>query len=85
VQEQSPPAFIVTVIEPPARQTTVADVIVGSLGLAGVLLLISLALGACVGAILVRWHQRHPPEQEHLPPVSPLVPDPGARPSIPTR
>ena len=84
MQEQPPPAFIVTVIKEPARQTTIADVIIGSLGLAGVLLLISLALGALVGLVLVTWHRRHPSEREHLPPVSPLIPDPGAPPSVPT-
>ena len=83
--QQPPPAFIVTVIKEPARQTTIADVIIGSLGLAGALLLISLLLGAFVGLVLVRWHRRHPPESEHLPPVSPLIPDPGAPPSVPTR
>lgn len=83
MQDQYPDALIVTVIEPPVREMTVADLIIGSLGLAGVLLLISLALGACVGAVLVRWHRRHPPEDRHLPPVSPLIPDPGARPSPP--
>jgi hypothetical protein len=83
MQEQPPDAFIVTVIKEPVPQTTVADVIIGSLGLAGVLLLISIALGGFVGMILVRWHRRHPPEGDHLPPVSPLIPDPGAPPSVP--
>jgi hypothetical protein len=83
VQQQPPPAIVVTVIQEPAPQTTVADVIIGSLGLAGLLLLISLVLGAGVGWLLVRWHRRHPPQLGHLPPVSPLIPDPGAPPSAP--
>jgi hypothetical protein len=84
MQNQQPEAFIVTVIKEPARQTTIADVIIGSLGLAGLLLLISLVLGCVVGLVLVRWHRSHPPEQEHLPPVSPLIPDPASPPSAPT-
>lgn len=85
MQQGPPPAILVTVIKEPVPETTIADVIIGSLGLAGLLLLISLALGACVGFVLVRWHRRHPPELGHLPPVSPLIPDPSARPSIPAR
>ena len=83
MQEQPADAFIVTVIKEPVPQATVADLIIGSLGLAGVLLLISIALGGIVGMLLVRWHRRHPPGRDHLPPVSPLIPDPDAPPTSP--
>jgi hypothetical protein len=82
-QEPPPPAIVVTVIQEPVPQTTVADVIIGSLGLAGLMLLISLVLGTVVGVLLVSWHRRHPPELGHLPPVSPLIPGPGAPPTSP--
>ena len=81
--QQPPPAFIVTVIKEPVPETTIADVILGSLGLAGLLLVISLVLGGCVGLALVRWHRRFPPQLDHLPPVSPLIPDSPGRPSSP--
>ena len=82
-QQQAPPAIVVTVIQEPVPQTTIADVIIGSLGLAGVLLLISLVLGAVVGFVLMKWHRRHPPELDHLPPVSPLIPGSGVPPTSP--
>jgi ABC-type phosphate transport system permease subunit len=72
---QDPEPFIVTVTREPARALTLGDVILGSLGLVGVMLLASVLLGACVALLLVKWHRRHPPEDDHLPPVSPLVPD----------
>lgn len=66
---------MVTVIKEPAKETTVADVIIGSLGIAGLLVLLSLTLGVIVALVLVRWHRRFPPERDHLPPVSPSVHD----------
>ena len=69
----------------PAAETTLADVVLGALGLTGVLTLIALVLGALLALIMIRWHHRHPPELNHLPPVSPLVPDPGAPPSSQAR
>lgn len=69
-----PDAFVVTVIQEPAKELTVGDVIVGSLGVAGVLLVLSLALGAVIGALLVWRHRRRPLGGDHLPPVSPLLP-----------
>ena len=40
--QKAPDAFIVTVIKEPAKETTVADVIIGSLGIAGLLVLLAL-------------------------------------------
>ena len=78
---QSPEPYIVRVVREPAAETTIADVIVGALGLTGVLVLIALVLGALLAFVLVRWHHRHPPERNHLPPISPFVPDSSGPPS----
>lgn len=72
--QNRPDAFVVTVIQEPAKELTVGDVIVGSLGVAGLLVLVSLVLGALVGGFLVWRHRRRPIDRDHLPPVSPLLP-----------
>jgi hypothetical protein len=46
-------AFIVRVVEEPARETTVVDVLLGSLGLTGLALLVAAAAGLALGGILV--------------------------------
>jgi hypothetical protein len=79
---QNPEPYIVRVVrEPAAHETTIGDVILGALGLTGALVLIALVLGALLAFVLVRWHHRHPPERDHLPPISPLVPDSSSPPS----
>ena len=80
---QAAQPFVVTIVQKPAPQTTLADVLLASLGVVGVSILAAAALGAVVAYLLVLWNRRHPPEADHLPPISPLVPDPG-RPSSPT-
>ena len=75
---QKTDAYMVTVIKEPAKETTIADVIIGSFGIAGVLLAASLVLGLLVAAVKLGWNRAHPPEARHLPPVSPFVPDPNA-------
>ena len=45
--------IVVSVVETPAQETTVGDVLLGSIGLTGVLLVIALVLGALLGAILI--------------------------------
>lgn len=82
---QNPEPYIVRVVREPVQETTVGDVILGALGLTGVLLLIALVLGAVLAFVLVRWHHRHPPEHDHLPPISPFVPDSSGPPSSPPR
>jgi len=52
VQERNDP-IMVRVVEQPVKETTIADVIVGSLGLVGVLLLAALLLGAVLGGAMV--------------------------------
>jgi hypothetical protein len=82
--QQAQDAFVVTVIQAPAREATAADVILGALGLAGLLFLAALLLGLLAGVGLVVWHRIRPPEVDHLPSVSPTI---GVTPSrsTPTR
>ena len=78
---QQQDAFIVTVIKPPVREMTVADLIVGSLGLAGASLLLALALGAVFGGALVVWHRIRPGDWRPMPPVAPSITTTDAPPS----
>ena len=74
MQTQEPrPLFVTLITETPTPQTTVGDVIIGSLGITGVLVAIALVAGVLMAVVRVRWNQRHPVEDDHLPPVSPLV------------
>jgi len=45
------------------------DVVVGSLGVAGALVVLALVLGVVLSVGLLAWHRRHPPEESRLPPV----------------
>lgn len=45
--------IVVKVVEPAAESTTVADVLIGALGLTGVLLLVAALSGAILGGILI--------------------------------
>ena len=85
MQTSRPDAFIVTLQKTPAQELTIADVIVGSLGVAGALLLIAIVLGGVLSLLLLGWRKRFPLEQDHLPPVSPLIPDPTGRPTSQAR
>ena len=66
---------MVTVIHPPEQEMTVGELIIGSLGIAGTLLVFSLALGAIAGAVLVVWHRVRPRPWRPMPPVSPSLAD----------
>ena len=70
---QKPDAFMVTVIKPPEREMTVGDLIIGSLGLAGAMLLIALLFGALVGGGLVLWKRVRPRDWRPMPPVAPSI------------
>jgi hypothetical protein len=90
VQQQPPPppkqdAFMVSVIREPADEMTVEELIVGSLGIAGSLLVLALALGAVAGGVLVVWHRFRPASRDHLPPVSPSFTDVSPTPPSPPR
>ena len=69
---QSKP-MIVQLVQTPTPEITLADVIFGSFGLVGVLILAALVFGAGFAMLLVVWNRRHPPETDHMPPVSPLI------------
>ena len=73
MQQAPQPAFVVTVVKEPAKELTVADLIVGSLGIAGSLLVLALVLGAFAGGALVVWNRRFPADRNHLPPVRPTT------------
>ena len=45
--------IIVRVVEQPVRETSIADVILGSLGLVGVMLMAALLLGLLLGGLLI--------------------------------
>ena len=63
---------MVTVIPAtPAEETTVADVVIGSLGVVGVLVSLALVLGILLAGARVVWSKRHPAAEDHLPPVTP--------------
>jgi hypothetical protein len=73
VIQQSQP-FIVTIVPEPSQSTTLGDVIVASLGLAGALLLAAAVVGVIVAVGLILWRRRHPPEGNRLPSVTPVTP-----------
>ena len=85
MQEIAPKdAFVVTVIKEPAREVTFGDVILSALGVTGVLVILSLVLAAVLAFVLVSWRRRHPPEANHLPSISPVIPGQAPPPSSPT-
>lgn len=47
--------IIVRIVEQPVDETTVVDVLVGSLGLVGVMLVAALLLGLVLGGVLVAY------------------------------
>jgi hypothetical protein len=65
--------IIVRVVETPAQETTIVDVLLGSLGLTTVLILAALVLGAILGGLLIgvklfraRFNLEPPPDSETL-------------------
>ena len=44
---------MVRVIQPTVEETSVADVLIGSIGLTGVLVLVAIVLGALLGGLLI--------------------------------
>jgi hypothetical protein len=49
--QQTP--IIVHVVQPPIESTTVADVLIGAIGLTGLLVLVALLLGSAFGGALI--------------------------------
>lgn len=54
---QQPTPIIVQVVQQPVESTTVADVLIGAIGLTGLLVLIAVLLGAALGGILIKLKQ----------------------------
>ena len=52
---QSPQPIMVNVVEQPVESTTLSDVIIGSIGLTGALLIVALLLGLVLGGILIAF------------------------------
>ena len=49
---QSAPVMV-RVVQPAVEETSVADVLIGSIGLTGVLVLVAVVLGAILGGVLI--------------------------------
>jgi ABC-type phosphate transport system permease subunit len=66
---QQQDAFVVEIIRPETPEVTVVDLLVSSLGLAGVLALVAVPLGLLAGWWLIRRSKRHRPEADHMPSI----------------
>jgi hypothetical protein len=56
--QQPPPPIMVHVVEKPIEGTTVADVLLGAIGLTGVVVLAAIVLGLALGGVIVLY-KRH--------------------------
>ncbi len=65
---QTDGAFIVRLIEEPTPEVTVADVIIGSLGVAGAMTLAAVVLGLLFGAFLILRSRRRVIRHDDAPP-----------------
>ena len=50
-----PQPLIVKVVEPAVESTSIADIVIGALGLTGAMLLAALVLGAALGGFLIGY------------------------------
>lgn len=71
--------MIVTIHPEPSHGMTFVDVILGSFALTAIAVVVAMVLGAVLAYVLIRWNRRHPPENDRLPPISPLIPDPSKK------
>jgi hypothetical protein len=86
VQTPSNQPFVVTIVpETPSEGMTVPDLLIGSMGITGVLVLVALVLGVLFAGVRLGWNRLHPASDDRLPPVSPFVQDPAAPPSSQAR
>jgi len=69
---QTEGAIIVRIVEQPAPEVTIADIIIGSLGVAGLMTLTALVLGAFVGWILIHRSRKRGIDTEHPPSIHPF-------------
>ena len=65
---QTEGAFIVRLIEEPTPEVTVADVIIGSLGVAGAMTLAAVLLGLLLGGLLILRSRRRVAQHDDAPP-----------------
>lgn len=65
--------MIVTIAPQPDKGMTLVDVILGSFWITAIAIVVAAVLGTGLAYILIRWHRRHPPELDRLPPISPLI------------
>jgi hypothetical protein len=56
LQQPSAPV-VVRILEEPARETTVVDVLIGAIGLTGVLVVIAVICGAALGGLFVLYRK----------------------------
>ena len=73
MNDATPDPIIVRVVEEPVKSTTIVDVLVGSIGLVGALVLAAVILGALLGGILIgikmfraRYNLEPVPDSESL-------------------
>lgn len=88
MQSTSPRPFVVTVVpETPAEATglTVGELLVGSVGMAGVMLTTALVLGVVLAGVRVVTRRMFPPVTDHMPRISALDGDVTRPPSPPTQ
>jgi hypothetical protein len=57
--------IIVKLVEEPARETTVVDVLLGSIGVVGVVVIAAAVAGLLLGGLLVWNQKRHGKALEH--------------------
>jgi hypothetical protein len=84
VQSSLSRPYVVTVVPATPTEvepTTVTEVLLGAVSMAGVMLGIALVLGVVFGGVRLAFRRYFPSQQDHMPPVSPYEPDSTAPPS----
>ena len=66
---QTAKPFIVTIVEKPAPQTTLLDVVMASFGVVGVAVVAAIVLGALLAVGLALWNRRHQGQAEPPPSI----------------
>lgn len=56
--QQPPPSIVVKIIEPKSELESLSDVLLGSVGLAGVMVLAAVVLAAIFAGVLFLWRSR---------------------------
>lgn len=69
---QTERAHIIRLVEQPAPEVTVVDVIVGALGIAGLMTLAAVVLGLALGWLFILRSRKRGIEAEHPPSIHPF-------------